>query len=120
MMRELPADSYQVAAILHPNAWHWHSPRQVRAWHAENMRRGLLLIPPEEGWRAVLAAADVIVGDHGSVTYYGASTGVPVLLAAFPSEHPPPGSPIADPAPAPPPPPPGRPYPPALHPPRRA
>ncbi len=96
MMRELPADSYQVAAILHPNAWHWHSPRQVRAWHAENMRRGLLLIPPEEGWRAVLAAADVIVGDHGSVTYYGASTGVPVLLAAFPSEHLAPGSPIAD------------------------
>jgi len=96
MMRELPADTYQVAAILHPNAWHWHSPRQVRAWHAENMRRGLLLIPPEEGWRAVLVAADVIVGDHGSVTYYGASTGVPVLLAAFPSEHVAPGSPVAD------------------------
>src|SRR5260370_24832171 len=95
MMRELPADSYQVAAILHPNAWHWHSPRQVRAWHAENMRRGLLLIPPEEGWRAVLAAADVIIGDHGSVTFYGAATGVPVLLAAFPSKHIAAGSPVA-------------------------
>jgi hypothetical protein len=96
MVRDLPADEYQVAAIIHPNVWYWHGDRQLRAWHADSMRRGLLLIPPDEGWRAVLAAADVIVGDHGSVTYYGASMGVPVLLAAFPEEHLMPGSPVAE------------------------
>ena len=96
MMRELPAHQYQVAAILHPNAWAWHGRRQIRAWLSGCVRRGLVLIPPEEGWRAVLAAADVVVGDHGSVTCYGASAGVPVLLAAFPGEHVMPGSVVAD------------------------
>lgn len=96
MMCELPADKYQVAAVLHPNAWYWHSPRQIRAWLSGCLRRGLLLIPPEEGWRAVLAAADLVVGDHGAVTGYGASTGIPVLLAAFPSENLVPGSLMAE------------------------
>lgn len=96
MMRELPADEYQVAMILHPNAWYWHGRRQIQAWLSGCVRRGLVLIPPEEGWRAVLAAADLIVGDHGSVTCYGASAGIPVLLAAFPAEHVMPGSAVAD------------------------
>jgi len=45
-----------------------------------------MVLPPEEGWRGALAAADWIIGDHGLVTQYGATTGVPVLLAALP-EH---------------------------------
>lgn len=85
LMDELPAEEYRVAAIIHPNCWYWHGPRQLRAWYADSERRGLILVPPEEGWRAVLAAADVLVGDHGSVTCYGASMGVPVTLAAFPA-----------------------------------
>jgi hypothetical protein len=49
------------------------------------MRAGLMVIPPEEGWRAALVAADWIVGDHGSVTQYAAgATDVPVVLATFP------------------------------------
>ncbi len=84
LMDELPPEEYRVAAIIHPNCWYWHGPKQMRAWFADCERRGLILVPPEEGWRAVLAAADVLVGDHGSVTCYGASIGVPVALAAFP------------------------------------
>jgi hypothetical protein len=79
---ELPLDDYRVALALHPNTWFGHSPWQVRMWLAECERAGVVVLPPEEGWRAALVAADVVVGDHGSVTFYGAALGVPVLLAA--------------------------------------
>jgi hypothetical protein len=86
LLAELPRDDYQVAAILHPNIWSIHGRWQVRAWLADAMRAGLRVLPPEEGWRGALAAADWIIGDHGSVTQYGATVGAPVLLAALP-EH---------------------------------
>jgi hypothetical protein len=86
LVDELPSDEYRIAAIVHPNTWYWHGHWQVRAWYADCMRAGLALVPPEEGWQATLAAADMVIGDHGSVTHYAASIGVPVLLAAFPEE----------------------------------
>lgn len=92
--RQLPRDEYRLAAIVHPNAWSWHGPLQVRAWCAEAVRRGMVLVDPEEGWRAVLAAADCLIGDHGSVTAYAAAIGVPVLFGAFPPAHIVPGSPV--------------------------
>lgn len=95
LVRQLPQEEYQVAAIVHPGVWYWHGPRQVRAWYADCIRQGLVLVPPEEGWRAVLAAADVVVGDHGSVTCYAAAAGIPVLLASFPGAEIEPGSPVA-------------------------
>lgn len=82
---ELPADRYQLAVLTHPNTWYWHSSRQVRAWYADGVRRGLIVVPPTAPWRAVLAAADVVVGDHGSVTGYAAAAGIPVALAEFPA-----------------------------------
>ena len=90
---ELPPDKYRIAMILHPNIWAWHGRRQVLAWYAGCLQREAIVVPPEEGWRAVLAAADVVVGDHGSVTTYAAAAGVPVLLASFPREEVEPGSP---------------------------
>jgi hypothetical protein len=89
---ELPAQEYQVAGIIHPGVWSWYGRRQVRAWFADAIDDGLQLVPPEEGWRGVLAAADVLAGDHGSVTAYAAATGVPVLLAASSAEQVEPGS----------------------------
>ncbi|MEV1120959.1 hypothetical protein AB0I91_38400 [Actinosynnema sp. NPDC049800] len=79
---ELPLDEYRIALALHPNTWFGHSPWQIRMWLDECERAGVVVLPPEEGWRAALVAADVVVGDHGSVTFYGAALGVPVLLAA--------------------------------------
>ncbi|WP_200262426.1 hypothetical protein [Streptomyces sp. HSG2] len=81
---ELPADEYRTAAVLHPNIWHGHGPGQVRAWLDRARRAGLALIDPLDGWRQALLAADVVIGDHGSVTYYAAALGTPVLLAAAP------------------------------------
>ncbi|MGW3118780.1 hypothetical protein ACWDBW_16845 [Streptomyces sp. NPDC001107] len=81
---EFPADEYRLAAVLHPNVWHGHGPGQIRAWLDRARRAGLALIDPLEGWRQALLAADAVIGDHGSVTYYAAALGTPVLLGAAP------------------------------------
>jgi hypothetical protein len=93
--RQLPEDAYRVAAVVHPNVWSWCGRRQLRAWLQEAVRGGLILLPPEEGWRAALVAADYVVGDHGSVTCYAAAIGRPVLLASFPEEELDPSSTVA-------------------------
>lgn len=92
---ELPGDRYRIAGILHPNTWSAHSRHQIRSWHLESLRRGVSLLPPEEGWRATLIAADRIIGDYGSVTCYGAALGVPVLRGAWTDEKAVPGSPAS-------------------------
>ncbi|CCB74898.1 hypothetical protein [Streptantibioticus cattleyicolor] len=83
LLAALPYDEYRVAAVVHPNVWAWHGGWQVRALQGDALAAGLLLMSPVHAWRAALVAADVVVGDHGSVTLYGAALGKPVLLAAF-------------------------------------
>ncbi|WP_410633764.1 hypothetical protein [Amycolatopsis sp. cmx-4-83] len=95
IVSELPRDRYRIVAALHPQIWSHHSPWQLRSWLADALRAGLTLLPPEEGWRAALAAADHVIGDYGSVTGYGASTGASVLLADTPDRPLLPGSPTA-------------------------
>jgi hypothetical protein len=92
---ELPTDEYRKTAVLHPNIWYGHGPGQVRAWLDNARRAGLEAIPPLDGWRQALIAADCVLGDHSSVTYYAASMGIPVLLGAFPQEDLDPLSPVA-------------------------
>ncbi|WP_345261520.1 hypothetical protein [Streptomyces hundungensis] len=82
---ELPADEYRVAAVLHPNIWHGHGPGQIRAWLDRALRAGLVLVDPLHDWRQALLAADAVIGDHGSVSYYAAALGLPVLLGAAPA-----------------------------------
>jgi hypothetical protein len=84
LLAELPVDRYVVAAVLHPNVWFAHGPRQIRLWLGDCLRAGLRLIPPAEGWQQALIASDVVIGDHGAVTGYGAALGRPTLLASFP------------------------------------
>jgi hypothetical protein len=93
---DFPADEYRVAAVLHPNIWHGHGPGQIRAWLDRARRCGLALIDPLEGWRQALLAADLVIGDHGSVTYYAAALGTPVLLGAAPQDSLDPDAPIAE------------------------
>jgi hypothetical protein len=92
----LPPDEYALIAIVHPNTWCWHGRRQLAAWYREAICRGLIFVPPEEGWRAVLAAADGLIGDHGSVSAYAAAIGIPVLLATFADEDVDQESPLRD------------------------
>lgn len=77
---ELPAADFRVVAIVHPHVWVWHGRRQVHAWLADAIRSGVVVLPPEEGWRAALVAGDLLIGDRCSVTRYGAALGLPVLL----------------------------------------
>ncbi len=92
LLAEFPADEFRIAAILHPNIWYGHGGSEVRRMLAPHERSGLVVVPPEFGWRAALIAADYVVGDHGSVTTYGAALGKPTLLAAFPESEVAPGS----------------------------
>ncbi|MFE7355560.1 hypothetical protein ACFU8Q_20755 [Streptomyces sp. NPDC057543] len=92
---EFPVDEYRFAAVLHPNVWHGHGPGQIRAWLDRARRGGLALIDPLKGWRQALLAADAVIGDHGSVTYYAAALGTPVLLGAAPLDALDPAAPIS-------------------------
>ncbi|MFC1418123.1 hypothetical protein [Streptacidiphilus cavernicola] len=79
LVQELPADEFAVALVLHPNIWARHDPHKLmRSAEAA----GLMVIPPQRGWQAALVAADWVVGDHGSVSFYGAALDRVTLLAA--------------------------------------
>ncbi|UQS22755.1 hypothetical protein L1857_07940 [Amycolatopsis thermalba] len=84
LLRQLDPDRYRVAAMLHPAAWAGHGRRQVKAWLAEERAAGLVLVEPEADWKAVVVAADRVIGDHGSTTVYAAAVGKPVLHTDIP------------------------------------
>ncbi|WIX84875.1 hypothetical protein [Amycolatopsis sp. DG1A-15b] len=86
VLATLPREGYRVVGALHPAIWAHHGTRQVRSWLAAPLRAGLVLVPPEEGWRAALVAADHVLGDYGSVTGYGAATGASILLDDNPGQ----------------------------------
>nr|WP_052498990.1 hypothetical protein [Streptomyces vietnamensis] len=86
LLAALPYDTYRVAAIVHPNVWAAHGSWQLRRNLAAALDAGLILVPPAHAWRSVLLASDLVVGDHGSVTLYGAALGRAVLLATFGSD----------------------------------
>jgi hypothetical protein len=83
LLAQLDYDGHRIGAIIHPNVWSAHGTWSLRTLQAAALDAGLLLMPAVHAWRPALVAADVLVGDHGSVSLYGASLGMPVLLAAF-------------------------------------
>jgi hypothetical protein len=90
---ELPLDRYRVAVALHPNVTAAHSRWQLDLWLADCAKAGALVLRDEGLWRQAVVAADLVVGDHGSVTCYAAALGTPVLLGAWPEGAVAPGSP---------------------------
>ncbi|WP_326574670.1 hypothetical protein OG889_06590 [Streptomyces sp. NBC_00481] len=96
LVHELRDDSHRLVALVHPNVWSGHGSRQVRAWLASWTERGLGVVPPDMDWRPVLCAADLVVGDHGSVTLYSTLTQAPILLAGAAESETNPASPAAD------------------------
>ncbi|AUG75323.1 hypothetical protein CFP65_0351 [Kitasatospora sp. MMS16-BH015] len=83
LLAQLPVDEYRVALVLHPNVRAGHGGWQVELMLRSALDAGLTLIDPADGWQQALTAADLLIGDHGSVTLYGAALGRPVLLAAY-------------------------------------
>ncbi|MGC5346819.1 hypothetical protein ACPXCE_04285 [Streptomyces sp. DT24] len=96
LVTELPQDEYRVALLMHPHVWTAHSEWQILSWLAVLESLGLIVISPYADWIGALVAADYIVGDHGSVSLYGAMTGVPVLMGNLPDADVDPGSPLAE------------------------
>ncbi|QEU97631.1 hypothetical protein CP970_28440 [Streptomyces kanamyceticus] len=86
LLGQLPWDTHRVGLILHPNVWSAHGAWHIRTLQAAALDAGLLLMPPVHDWRPALVAADAVIGDHGSVTLYGAALGRPTALAAHGSE----------------------------------
>jgi hypothetical protein len=80
LVRELTQD-HRVVMTMHPAVWYEHGPRQIRACLRDAQEAGLDLIGPAGDWRPLLAAADVMISDHTSLTSYAAAAGVPVLLS---------------------------------------
>ncbi|MFF4523183.1 hypothetical protein [Streptomyces bluensis] len=95
LVTELPADEFAVAAVLHPNVWAWHTPMGVYQRLARAVDAGLMVVPPQEGWRATVIAGDWVIGDHGSTSFYSAALKRVVLLAATGLDELDPASPAA-------------------------
>ncbi|RJL20695.1 hypothetical protein [Bailinhaonella thermotolerans] len=95
LLAALPADEYRVALAAHPNIASWHGEFHLSQALAGARAAGLLRLPPADGWQAALVAADLVIGDHGSVTLYAAALDRPLLLNP-PSATTVPGTPPAD------------------------
>lgn len=96
LVARLPVDEYQVVLVMHPNVWTRYGPSTVRSWYADALDSGLLIVPPRYGWQAALIAADWIIGDHGSVTFYGAALDLPALVTGEGAGELDPASPLAE------------------------
>ncbi|MQY23423.1 hypothetical protein [Nocardia macrotermitis] len=95
LLATLDADSYQVAAIFHPNIWALEEKLQIETWYSSALRAGLAALPPEAGWQATLIAADVVISDHGSLGLFAAGLDRPLLMAGAATETVP-GTPAED------------------------
>ncbi|MER5456391.1 hypothetical protein ABT008_16540 [Micromonospora sp. NPDC002389] len=93
LVSQLPPGHHRVAALLHPAVWAAHGHRQIRVWLRSGHDAGLLLPDPTQDWRALVVAADRVIGDHGSVTAYAAAVGRAILLCPGPQSTPAPGTP---------------------------
>ncbi|MEJ2854468.1 MULTISPECIES: hypothetical protein [unclassified Saccharothrix] len=82
LLAELPLGRYRVALVQHWNISQAHSRYEVAQQFRDATRCGLIAIPPHRSWQAALLAADLVIGDHGSVTFYGVALGKPLLLAS--------------------------------------
>ncbi|MFE0189436.1 CDP-glycerol glycerophosphotransferase family protein, partial [Streptomyces sp. NPDC058989] len=96
LLAELPMDHYTIALVTHPNIVSAHGRHAVRSLLDSAHAAGLLTMAPTAGWQATLVAADLLIGDHGSVTFYGAALGTPLLLGAFSEEEAVAGTPMAE------------------------
>ncbi|MFI5783329.1 hypothetical protein [Nocardia sp. NPDC051570] len=92
---ELPVDEYRIALALHPNIRSFHSRWQVSEYLSDSARAGVEVLDDVQDWRTAVVAADLIVGDHGSIPFYGAALGIPLLLATAPVQSVAPDSPSA-------------------------
>lgn len=88
LLAELPVDEYRVALIVHPNVAARHGDFNLRRRLRRALDAGLILIPSTAGWQATVCAADCVLGDSGSTTFYAADVAPVVISAHSPNEYP--------------------------------
>lgn len=88
---ELPTDQYQVAAIFHRNVTVHDGQYQLNRKLRAARDAGLVMIPMATSWQPYVIAADCVLGDHGSTTFYAADVAPVAIVAQSPDEHPPDG-----------------------------
>ncbi|UED88327.1 hypothetical protein K4G22_08085 [Streptomyces profundus] len=94
LVNALPVDEYVVVVVLHPNIWSDDTPFNVSQRLRAARDAGLRVVSPDNGWQAALIAADLVVGDTGSVSFYGAGLERATMLAASGEAELDPGSPM--------------------------
>lgn len=82
LLDELPAN-HKVILTTHPAVWFEHGPQRIRTLLRDVCSKGLDVVEAGEPWQGLLAAADYLIGDHTSVSVYGAASGLPLLLSHF-------------------------------------
>ncbi|UUU33293.1 hypothetical protein JIX56_27455 [Streptomyces sp. CA-210063] len=93
---QLPREDFRIVVMLHSNVWNAHSEWHIRSAFAGLSRCGVGLVSQHAEWSGAVVAADYIVGDHGSVSLYGAMTGARLLTAGSPDTDLDPSSPMAE------------------------
>ena len=83
LVEQLSPPEFRIVLLIHPNAVAAHGAYQLRAWWGHLAAKGLIMTRPEHDWEPLLLSADYIIGDHGSLTLYGATAGVPILIGAY-------------------------------------
>ncbi len=78
----LPFDEFRLAAVVHPNAAASLGAWEVGRLLSRSRAAGLHLIPPDR-WEGAILAADLVIGDQGSVSLYAAAAGTRVVLGAY-------------------------------------
>ncbi|QVQ51889.1 hypothetical protein J4H86_24550 [Spiractinospora alimapuensis] len=92
--QEALESGWRVALLTHPNVYATHGGWQVRSWLAHLRELGLLVVPTDVDFTAVLAAADAVVSDHGSTTLYATLLDRPIMVCPDGGIDVDPGSPI--------------------------
>ena len=87
LIAELPRDDYRIALLADPDILQLPGRSQVLSRLRGAIRDGLRVVSEESDWCAVLAAADVVVGDCGPASLYATAVGIPIVLAAEPPEE---------------------------------
>lgn len=82
LLAQLPMGRFRIALVQHWNISQGHSRFEVAQQFRDAQDCGLIVVPPDASWQAALIAADIVLGDHGSVTVYGVALGKPLLLVS--------------------------------------
>jgi hypothetical protein len=86
LLSQLDYDEYALAIVMHPNIWDYDSALEIERIFRHEVSSGACIIKPDQGWQATLLAADVVIGDHGSLSLYAAAIGKPLLLTSKTSQ----------------------------------